>query len=91
MQHTNSKKAQIVIQTLGQIVKEKREKLGKSQRLLADEYDVEKSLVNRIEKATNEPKLISIFTISELLKMKPSELILEVEKRLPKDFSVLED
>jgi len=91
MQHKNSKKAKIVIEILGEIIREKREELGKSQRLLADEFGVEKSLINRIEKATNEPKLISIFTVAELLKIKPSELISEVESRLPQGFKVLED
>lgn len=91
MQHKNSKKAKIVIEILGQVVQEKRIKLGKSQRLLADEYNVEKSLVNRIEKASNEPKIVSIFTIAELLGMKPSELLKQVEDKLPKGFSVLED
>lgn len=91
MQHKNSKKAKIVIEILGNVIREERIKLGKSQRLLADEYDIEKSLVNRMEKASNEPKLISIFTIAELLGLKTSELIKLVEERLPKDFTVLED
>lgn len=91
MQHKNSKKARIVVEILGEIVREEREKLGKSQRLLANEYSVEKSLINRIEKASTEPKLISLFTVAELLKMKPSELLKMVELRLPKSFSVLED
>lgn len=91
MQHKNSKKAKIVVDLLGQVIHEERVKLGKSQRLLADEYGVEKSLVNRMEKASNEPKIVSIFTVAELLGMKPSELLKRVEDRLPKGFSVLED
>lgn len=91
MQHKNSKKAKIVVDLLGQVIHEERVKLGKSQRLLADEYGVEKSLVNRMEKASNEPKIVSIFTVAELLDMKPSELLKRVEDRLPKGFSVLED
>ena len=91
MQHKNSKKAKIVVDLLGQVIHEERVKLGKSQRLLADEYGVEKSLVNRMEKASNEPKIVSIFTVAELLGMKPSEVLKRVEDRLPKGFSVLED
>ena len=78
MQHKNSKKAKIVVDLLGQVIHEERVKLGKSQRLLADEYGVEKSLVNRMEKASNEPKIVSIFTVAELLGMKPSELLKRV-------------
>lgn len=91
MQHKNSKKAKIVIEILGEIIREKREELGKSQRLLADEFGVEKSLINRMEKAVNEPKLISIFTVCELLKIKPSELIRQLETRLPDEFKLLEE
>lgn len=90
MQHKYSNKANIIKQLLGEIIREKREKLGKSQRLLADEYGVEKSLLNRAENATNETKIISLFTISELLGTKPSEILKEVENRLPKNFSILD-
>ena len=51
---------------------------------------VEKSLLNRAENATNETKIISLFTISELLGTKPSEILKEVEDRLPKNFSILD-
>lgn len=91
MQHNNSQKAKIIIQILGDIVREERVKLGKSQRLIADEYGVEKSLINRMENCKNEAKIISIFTVSEVLGMKTSELIRKIEERLPKDFSVLEE
>lgn len=91
MQHKNFEKSKIIIQVLGEIVREKRKHLGKSQRLFADEYGVEKSLVNRVENGTNEVKLLSLFTISEMFGLKPSELLLEIENRLPNGFSVLED
>ena len=90
MQHKYSHKAHIITRILGEIVREKRKAIGKSQRLLADEYGVEKSLLNRIENGANETKLISLFTISELLDTKPSEIVKEIENRLPAEFSILD-
>ena len=91
MQHTNSHKGKIVLEILANIVKEEREKTKKSQRLLADEYGVQKSLVNRIENCNNEPKFLSVFTICEIIGLKPSELMKKIEEKLPEDFSILEE
>ena len=90
MQHVNSKKAKIVIEILAQIIKEEREKQGKSQRLLADEFDIPKSTTSRIENGVNEPKLISLLSICEALNIKLSYLMLELEKKLPKDFTLMD-
>ncbi len=90
MQHVNSKKAKIVIEVLAQIIKEEREKRGKSQRLLADEFDIPKSMISRIENGVNEPKLISLLSICEALNIKLSYLMLELEKKLPKDFTLMD-
>ena len=90
MQHVNSKKAKIIIEILGQIIKEEREKQGKSQRLLADEFEIPKSIISRIENGINEPKIISLFSICEALNIKLSYLIAALEKRLPQDFSLID-
>lgn len=90
MQHVNSKKAKIVIEIIAQIIKEEREKRGKSQRLLADEFDIPKSMISRIENGVNEPKLISLLSICEALNIKLSYLMLELEKKLPKDFTLID-
>lgn len=90
MQHTNSKKAKIIIETLAKLIKEKREKINKSQRLFAYEYDIQKSLLSRLENGVNEPKLISIWTICEAMDIPVSKLIKEVEESLPKEFSLIE-
>ncbi len=90
MQHANSKKAKIAIQILADLIKEKRTAQNKSQRLLAYEYDIQKSMLSRMENGINEPKLVSILTICEALEIKPSDLFLELEKRLPKGFSLID-
>lgn len=65
-------------------------KQNKSLRLFADEFDIQKSLLSRIENGVNEPKLISLWTISEALGIPISQLLKKVEKELPKDFSLIE-
>lgn len=91
MQHVNLKKADVIIKTLAKVIKEEREKQGKSQRVLADECAFQRSLLSRLENGLNEPKLVSLWTIAEALNLKPSELIEKVEDRLPRDFSLIEE
>lgn len=91
MQHVNFKNADIIIKALAKVIKEQREKQGKSQRLLADECAFQRSLLSRLENGLNEPKLISIWTIAEALQMKPSFLIDLVEQELPKGFTLSEE
>ncbi|MCM1338511.1 MAG: helix-turn-helix domain-containing protein [Muribaculaceae bacterium] len=91
MQHANTKKAQIILDILAQIIKDERLKLKKSQRLMCDEYEIQRSLLSRIESGKNEPMLISLWTISEALGIKLSILIKMIEDKLPNGFTLLED
>lgn len=90
MRHTNSKKAEIIIELIAQALREEREKLNKSQRVLADEYDIQKSLINRLENGSNEPKIISLWSVCDALDIKISDLIKKVEQKLPANFSLIE-
>ncbi len=88
MQHANTKKSELIFKALAKVIRQEREKQNKSLRVLADEYDIQKSLLSRLENGINEPKLISIWTISEALNMPVSELIKLVENELPENFSL---
>ena len=90
MQHANSKKSEIIFAILAQQLKQERENQNKSIRLLADEFDIQKSLISRLENGINEPKLISLWTVCEALNIKPSELLKRVEQNLPSEFSLIE-
>lgn len=79
MQHVNSKKAQKIIKVLAKLIKEERIKQNKSQRLLADEFDIPKSMLSRLENGINEPKLISLISVCEALNIKLSSLIKKLE------------
>lgn len=90
MQHVNSKKAKIILEVLADTLRLEREKQNKSQRILADEYEIQKSLISRIENGKNEPKIISLWTICNALEIDISELFKKVESRLPSNFSLMD-
>ena len=91
MQPRNSKKAKIIYQALAEVIQDLRLKQGKSQRILSSEYDYPKSLLSRVENGVNEAKVISIWTISESLGIKISDLLKIVEEKLPKDFKLMDE
>ena len=91
MQHLNVKKSQIIFKALSKVIKDERLKQGKSLRILAYEYDIQMSLISRIENGINEPKIISIWSICEALGLSVSELMRRVENELPKDFSIIDN
>ncbi|MBO8430745.1 helix-turn-helix transcriptional regulator [Spirochaetes bacterium] len=90
MRQRESKKADLIFSLLAKELKTEREKQQKSIRLLAYEFDIQKSLISRLENGINEPKLISLWTLCEALNIKPSELLKRVEEDLPEDFSLIE-
>ena len=90
MQHKENKKAELIFRLLAHELKAEREKQKKSLRILAYEFDIQKSLISRLENGINEPKLISIWTLCEALNIKPSELLKRVDDNLPDEFSLIE-
>lgn len=90
MRQRESKKADLIFSLLAKELKTEREKQQKSIRLLAYEFDIQKSLISRLENGINEPKLISLWTLCEALNIKPSKLLKRVEEDLPEDFSLIE-
>ena len=90
MQRTNCDRVKILVQAIADVIKEQRKSLSKSQRLFADEIENQKSLLSRLENANNEPKIGSLWMISEAFGLKPSEFFKLVEQKLPKDFKILD-
>lgn len=62
----------------------------KSQFILASENDISSSIISTIERGLKDPQLTTFFKIAEALNIKPSELLLEIETQLPKDFSLID-
>ena len=90
MQHENTKKSAVILKLLSEELKKERKRQNKSIRLLAYEFDLQMSLLSRLENGVNEPKLISIWSVCEALGIKPSELLKRIENRLPKEFSLID-
>ncbi len=90
MQQANSKKAEIIFQALAQIIKEEREKKNKSLRILAYEYDIQKSLLSRLENGKNDPRLSSVWSVCDALELDISELFARIKTKLPENFSLIE-
>lgn len=70
--HQQSKK---YLQLIGNNIRKKRNELGISQQELADEADVAKSTIQRIEKGEMNPSILALKSISTALKTQICDLI----------------
>ena len=89
MQHKNENTIHL-IKEFGKQVKKKRETQGKSQRLLALEYELDSGNLNRIENGKIDPKLTMLWRISEALQIPLSELIKDLENEVKENFHIIE-
>lgn len=81
-------KKKLIMRILGESVIRLRGE--KSQFILASENDISSSIISTIERGLKDPQLTTFFKIAEALNIKPSELLLEIENQLPKDFSLID-
>ena len=92
MQRENEREAEnrkLLCDVLAIVVKEHREKLGKSMHILSAEGSVNKASWVLLEgKKVKFPSLIVLWKIAKVLDIKPSELIKEVEDKLGDKFSL---
>ena len=58
MQHENTKKSAVILKLLSEELKKERERQNKSIRLLAYEFDLQMSLLSRLENGVNEKDII---------------------------------
>lgn len=87
---TQKQKEQIIINAIAAVLSELRKRGKISQRLLAFENDLHKSLISRLESAKNQPMFLSVWKVAEALGLKPSRFVALVEKKLPPNFSLLD-
>lgn len=91
MQEKSEKRKIKLIQTLGEVIKNKRTSLNKSMYLISAECGMSKSTWREAELGIcKDINLSTIWKISDGLEMSPSELISEVEKKLNRSFSLSE-
>lgn len=90
MQPKFSKKEQLILSALANVVKTKRKEFEKSQRMFAFENDVQKSMISRFENGMNEPKLFSLWKLANAFDMKLSKFIELVEFVLEEDVDLID-
>lgn len=89
MQHKTEKTLHLIKQ-FGANIRQKRESLNKSQRLLAFEYDLDSGNLSRIESGQIDPKLTMLWRISEALGIPLSQIIKSVETELGEKFHIID-
>lgn len=67
----------------GAAVRAQREVVGLSQEGLALEAGVDRSFVSQIERGVRQPSLTTIWKLADALRVAPSALLVQIEKRLP--------
>ncbi len=82
-------KKKVICTALAAAVKRLRGK--KSQFILGAEYDIPSSVISDIERAVKDPQLTTIFKLATAFNMPVSRFLSEIEKELPKGFSVSEE
>lgn len=91
MQHKNEKTIYLA-KVIGEIINEHRIKKQKgSINKFAHEYDLDVGNTSRIENGLIDAKVVTLWRIAEALEIQLSELIKQVEKQLPKDWSLLDE
>ena len=82
-------KKKVICKALASAVKRLRGK--KSQFILGAEYDIPSSVISDIERAVKDPQLTTIFKLATAFNMSVSMFLSEIEKELPKGFSISEE
>jgi transcriptional regulator with XRE-family HTH domain len=63
----------------GKVLLQLRQEKGVSQQELADNCDIERAYISRLERGLYQPSITIVFKIAEYFEIKPSELIDKVD------------
>ena len=69
-------------QSFGLVLREKRKDQGFSQEALALEAGIDRNFVSLLERGLNQPSLSTIFKLANALNLKPSDLVMDLEKKM---------
>ena len=86
-----NRKKEILLKTIGEIVREKRQNLNKGILLLSYEYDIPNTSLAQLEKGNRDVQISTLWKLAEALGMNFSSFVKEIENRLPKNFKITED
>lgn len=87
----NELNKQLLLKTIGEIVKQKRAIINKGILLLSYEYDIPSSSLAKLEKGQRDVQITTLWKLAEALGMTFGEFVSELEKRLPQNFKLTED
>ena len=91
MQEISEKTLHLAV-VLGSYIKELRIKKGHiSRKKFADEYDLNDSNLSRIERGLGEIKFVTLLKILQALDITPSEFMKELENKLGKNFTLIDE
>lgn len=91
MQEQYKKKRQELSLALSEVIGDLRKKSKKSANLFANEIEISKTTILKIEKGQLDPQLSTFCRIASALNVSPSELLKLVEKKLPKNWDFLDN
>ena len=89
MQDVYLKNNKIMQKALSEIIRKHRQDQNKSISLISDEIGMTKSMWADLEKSIKDPQLSTLWRISEALDIPMSTIIIELEKVLGKDFTLI--
>ncbi len=89
MQDVYLKNKKIMQKALSEIIRKHRQDQNKSISLISDEIGMTKSMWADLEKSIKDPQLSTLWRISEALDIPMSTIIIELEKVLGKDFTLI--
>ncbi len=89
MQDVYLKNKKLMQQILSGIIKRYRQDRNKSISLISDEIGMTKSMWADLEKAIKDPQLSTLWRVSEALDIPLSVIVIELEKALGKDFTLI--
>ncbi|MDD3436841.1 MAG: helix-turn-helix transcriptional regulator [Candidatus Gastranaerophilales bacterium] len=90
MQEQYKKKRQELLKALSEIICDLRKNSKKSANLFANEIEISKTTILKMEKGLLDPQLSTFCRIANALNMSPSKLLELVEKKLPKNWDFLD-
>ena len=65
-------------QNFGKIIGQLRAERGESQQIVADNCNMERAYVSRLERGISEPSLSTIITLAEYFELNPGEMVKQV-------------
>ena len=86
-----SAQKEILLKTIGQFVKEQRNKMQKGILLLSYEFDISNSSITKLEEGKRDVQITTLWRIANALGMNFSDFIAEIERRLPENFKLIDN